>query len=95
MTKIEEKPVKQRKPKSEAQIKQFAEMASKRMQNIAIENKQKKLAEAKRLLAEEEEKQKNQEKSGFLTEIRNNLRFFATLRLNDIFSEQVRFFEQS
>ena len=58
-----EKPVKQRKPKSEAQIKQFAEMASKRMQNIAIENKQKKLAEAKRLLAEEEQKQKNQELS--------------------------------
>ena len=53
-----EKPTKQRKPKTEAQIEQFRQMAKKRMQNIALENKQKKLAEAKRLLAEEEEKQK-------------------------------------
>jgi hypothetical protein len=56
VTKIEEKPTKQRKPKTEAQIKQFADMASKRMKNLAIQNKQKKLEEAKRLLAEEEQK---------------------------------------
>ena len=41
LEKADEKPVKQRKPKTEAQIKQFADMARKRMQNIALENNQK------------------------------------------------------
>ena len=51
-----EKPVKQRKPKTPEQIEQFRQMASKRMQNIAKMNREKKILEAKLLLQEEEEK---------------------------------------
>jgi hypothetical protein len=61
VTKIEtaqEKPAKQRKPKTPEQIEQFRQMASKRMQNIAKQNREKKILEAKRLLQEEEENQK-------------------------------------
>ena len=61
VTKIEtaqEKPAKQRKPKTPEQIEQFRQMASKRMQNIAKQNREKKLLEAKRLLQEEDDKNK-------------------------------------
>ena len=48
VTKIE-KPAKQRKPKTPEQIEQFRQMASKRMQNIARMNREKKILEAKLL----------------------------------------------
>ena len=47
LEKVDEKPTKQRKPKTEAQIEQFRQMASKRMQNIGRMNREKKILEAK------------------------------------------------
>ena len=54
ITKIEEKPKRQKTPE---QIKQFADMARKRQAQLAQERKNKAILEAKILLKEEEEKQ--------------------------------------